>query len=210
MTTVVTPPSGILFGPNCGIGEVRYDGLDVADSTGSVQVRLKGHPRWTMTLASPQRMTRAEAAKWQALVLQLKGRVNVLAIGDVVNSAPRGTMRGTITLRSAHAAGAETLLLTAGSGQAGTTLLAGDWLQVATGYGTSQLVCITDDAVANGSGQIDVVIAHPLRNAYGSGTAVTWSSPVGHFRVTQDRSSWQYVNTGMHVSGFGLDLLEQW
>ena len=210
MTAVVTLSSGILFGPNCGMGELRHDGSDVADSTGDVQVRLYGHPRWTLSLVSPSRLRNAEAAKWRSLVLSLKGRINVLAAGDVVQTVPRGTMRGSITLRSSHAAGAETLLLTAGSGQAATTILAGDFLQVSTGYGTSQLVCATADATANGSGQIDVPIAHPLRDAYASGIAVAWDHPLGYFRMMQERNSWLYSGTGLHQSGYSIDLVEQW
>ncbi|QOR55719.1 MAG: hypothetical protein YHS30scaffold667_15 [Phage 65_10] len=210
MTSVVTLPSGILFGPECGMGEVRYDGVDMADSTGSVQTRLYGHPRWTVTLASPQRMTNAEAARWRQLVLSMKGRLNVLTVGDVVQTAPRGTMRGTITLRSSCAAGDETLLLTGGSGQAARTLLAGDFIQVGTGYGSSQLVCVLADATADSSGNIDVSIAHPMRDAYTSSTAVTWDHPVGYFRQLGDKSTWTYNNTGVHQSGYSLDLLEQW
>lgn len=211
MTSTVTIPAGMIFGPDCGVAEQRYDSIDQSEATGSTQARLRGHPRWALTLMPPQRLKRAEAAYWRAVTLKLKGRVNVLAGYDPARTAPLGTMRGTITLNANVAAGAETMVLNAGAGQAGTTLRAGDWLQIGTGYGTSQLIMVTDDATGDGSGIITINFAHPLRKAYTAGAAITWDKPVAYFRQTQDRTAWRYKGQSLLEEGYGLaEMLEDW
>lgn len=211
MTTTVTIPAGLIFGPDCGIAEQRYDSVDQSESTGSTQVRLRGHPRWVITLTPPQRLKRAEAAYWRAVTLKLKGRANVLAAYDPARTAPRGTMRGSMTLASNVVAGAETMSVTAGVGEAGRSLLAGDWLQIGTGHGTSQLIMLTDDAMADGSGVIAINFAHPLRRAYTAGAVITWDKPLGYFRQTQDRTAWRYKGQSLLEEGYGLgDMLEDW
>lgn len=211
MTSVVTIPAGMIFGPDCGVAEVRYDSIDRADSTGSTQARLYGHPRWSLTLMPPQRLKRAEAAYWRAVTLKLKGRINVLAAYDPARAAPRGTMRGTITLKTTVVAGAEAMTLAAGAGQAATTLLAGDWLQIGTGYGTSQLIMVTDDATADGAGDIAIQFAHPLRKGFTAGAAITWDKPLVYCKQGADRTAWRYKGQSLLEEGYGFpDLLEDW
>ncbi len=209
--SIVTLPTGIIFGPECGMGEQRYDRADVAETTGTVDARVGGQPRWVLTLAPSQRLTRLEARHWAALTLKLKGRVNVLAAHNPARSAPQGSMRGTLTLASPVARGAETMTVTGGAGQASKTLLAGDLLQIGTGYGTSQLVMVTDDSTSNGSGSITLQFAHPARYDFPAGTAVTWDKPLAYWRQSNDRTVWTYSGQSLLEQGYGLpDMLEDW
>jgi len=176
-------------------------------------VRLLAPPRWTLRLVQPDHLTRADAAVWQALALQLRGRVNVLAAWDVSKAAPVGTMRGSMTLAALAAAGDATLSVTAGAGQAATTPLAGDWLQIGAGLGTSQLVMGTAAAVANGAGVIALGIEPPLRQQYASATAVAWDKPLAYYRQQTDATTWTMAAGGVSgplVTGLSLDLMETW
>ena len=207
--SIITRPANLAIAKaGQRMGQRRYDLNGGSDSTGAAQVRLFGPPRWTMTLQAPEAVTIAEADVWQTMLLQLRGRVNHLAAWDESRPAPLGTMRGTLTLNSTAVAGDVALSVTGGAGQAGTTLRAMDWLQVGSGLG-SQLVKVTGNATANGSGVIAIAIEPPLRTGYASGTAVAWSQPVAHFKSQNDDTDWR--NWGSRaVQGLTLDLLEQW
>ena len=187
-------------------GQARYDMEEMGDAAGSVASRLFGPPRWRLSMASPSVLTLADGAVWESVLLRLRGRVNHLSAWDAYKPAPLGTMRGTMTLSGSHSAGAVAVTVTAGSGQASRTLLAGDWLQIGTGLGTSQLVKVMADATANGSGVISLTVEPPLRIAFSGGTAVTWDKPLGYYKQTSN-PQWEY-HSRTAQSGFSVDLLE--
>jgi hypothetical protein len=207
---IYTLPTTLKLGPECGIGQRRYDMLAASDTTGNTQVRVLAPPRWTMSLVQPERLTLAEANAWAALLVGLRGRVNVLAAWDVVRPAPLGTMRGALTLAALAAAGATTATVAGGAGQAGATLTAGDWLQIGTGLGSSQLVMLTDPATADGSGYAVVKFEPPLRQAYAAATTVAWDKPLAYYRSQSASFGWKYANRGLMATGMALDLLETW
>ena len=188
-------------------GQERFDLEFSSGDTGTSQVRVLAPPRWTCALVAPQWLRTTEAAVWRDLILRLQGRVNQLAVHDFDNEAPQGTMRGTLTLASAVAINATTLSITGGVGQAGTTLLAGDWIGIGSGS-TRQVVSIAANATANGSGVIAVTIAQPSRWAQSSGSGVTWDKPTSLFRQRSLDSRWS--REGDVRSGYSLDLIESW
>ena len=203
---IITLPAGLRI-QSCTIGQTRHDILELSEATGHQAARTFGPARWRMAITSPQAMRQADAVVWESLLLRLRGGINHLAIGDPVRKVPRGTMRGTLTLSGTHTAGLTTLTITGGAGQANTTLLAGDWLQIGSGL-TGQLVKVVTDATANGSGVISAVVEPPLRIQYATSTAVTWNTPIAHFRATSS-PQWAY-SPGLVAGGFALDLLESW
>jgi hypothetical protein len=90
--------------------------------------------------------------------------------------APRGTVRGTLTLNALAAQGASSIVVT-GCSPATGTLLAGDMLGVG---GLLLMVGADCTAVA---GVITVPIVNRLRVAQSSGAAVTWDKPTAPFRL---------------------------
>lgn len=206
---IITPPATLAIGQQ-RITQVTYDVSETSDASGHMAVRIGGLPRWRMTLGMPTPLEPARADAWKALGLQLRGRINHLAMWDAQRPQPRGTMRGTMTLGATEAAGDTAVVISAGAGQALRTLLAGDWLQIGTGVGTSVLVMVVADATANGSGVITVTVEPPLRYGFASGTAVTWDRPVAYYKRMNGEVGWDNVPlTGGH-GGLALDLLEQW
>lgn len=180
-------------------GQRRND-LEFRSSFGS-QAREIAAPVWISTIeATPKRPT-----QWQALMLQLRGRSNQLAMWNMERPAPAGTMRGVMTI-GATLQGATTLLITA-PGQAGKTLLAGDFVGVGSGL-TQQVVMVVADAAANGSGVISVTVEPPLRNAFAAGASVTWSKPCALFRRNDSIAQWSR-EPGV-TRGMMLDLIEDW
>lgn len=208
---VITLPSALAIASRSGntFGQRRFDLVGAGDAAGTSQVRLFGPPKWAMSLRCPEGVTINEGVEWETLLLQLRGAINHLQAWDVNRPAPRGTMRGTLTLSGAVAAGATTASITGGAGQAGTTLRKGDPLQFGTGVGTSQLVRVTADATANGSGVISVTFEPPARIAFSGGASVTWDKASAYFKSTNDGSDWNYHGT-QAMQGFALDLIENW
>jgi hypothetical protein len=76
------------------IGQRRFDTFDTSDVTGAVDV-VVGVPRWTQQLAALDAMEVTIAGQWDALVMQLRGGVNHLAMHDLLRPLPSGTARGT-------------------------------------------------------------------------------------------------------------------
>lgn len=200
-------PGNIPFGVGSGMGQARFDLQGTSESTGTSQTRPMSPPRWTLQLVQPPAMTPVVAGRWKALTLALRGRINHVAAWDVGNPAPLGTMRGTPTLSGGVSAGATTLVLA--TGQPGCTLLQGDKVQLGTGLGTSQLVMVLLDAVANGSGLLTVTTEPPLRLGFAGGTAVAWSRPRAYFKAAGERANWSYGPSSV-TTGMAIDLLEHW
>jgi len=158
-------------------------------------------PLWTTEITAS--LKRPEL--WQALILQLRGRTNQLALWNFGRPEPKGTMRGSMTMAAA-AQGATSMTITA-AGQAAKTLLAGDYLGVGAGL-TQQVVMVTADATSNASGVVTVSFEPGLRNAFSAGSVVTWSKPCALFRRADSKGGWDY-EPGV-VKGMSLNLLEDW
>lgn len=158
-------------------------------------------PVWLSALTA----TSKRPELWQALMLQLRGKTNQVALWNMGRPQPKGSMRGTMTL-GATAQGATTLTISS-TGQGGKTLLAGDYLGVGSGL-TQQVVMVVADATANGSGVISVSTEPALRNSFGAGASVTWYRPCALFRRKDSTAQWMY-EPGV-VKGMSLDLIEDW
>lgn len=180
-------------------GQRRND-IEFKSSFGS-QSREIAAPVWVSTIEA----TLKRPTQWQAIIMQLRGKTNQLAMWNMERPVPAGTMRGAMTL-SAAAQGATSLVITA-SGQASKTLLAGDFIGVGSGL-TQQVVMVTSDATSNASGVINVTVEPPLRNAFAAGAVVTWDKPKALFRRSDSESTWE--RTPGVTRGMMLDLVEDW
>lgn len=209
---IITLPAALVatLGPD-GVswGQRTYNTSSRSDVTGAQQDRPGGPPRWLLTLQPPEGFEERHGVLWEDFNLQLRGSVNHLAAWDPKRPAPRGTMRGTLTLNATAAVGATSLSITGGVGQANTTLLAGSPLQLGTGLGTSQLVRTVGNAQANGSGVITVTVEPPLRQQFSSGASVTWDKALAYFKRVGADARWTY-HTGVVVKHAAIDFLEQW
>lgn len=207
--SIITMPTAMRFGA-FRPGMRTYEYQEVSDPTGAVADRPQGQPRWSLMVESPSKMTRSQASVWLQTVLKLNGRENHFAAWDYVHPAPAGTMRGTMTLLNAVAQGDSSCIVTAGAGQAGTTLEALDFLQFGVGLG-SQRIAVADSATANGSGQITINFKFPARVDFAASTAVTWDKPLTHYKMITEDVGWAY-DPGFFdsTSGIALEFLEQW
>jgi hypothetical protein len=176
--------------------------------TGSSQVTVLAPPRHTCALVSEERIpVLSEAALWRSLVYSMDGQVNVLAVHDLLNPAPRGTARGAWTAAGA-AAGATSMSINLGAAQANKTLLLGDWIGVNQTGAQRQLLHVQADAVANGAGVIVVQFKPALRVAVAAASAVVWDRPTCLMRNVATQNKW--ASEKRTQGGFSLDLMESW
>lgn len=207
--SVITFPSTLAFLEQTW--SQRRNDIDARSAFGAQSIEISA-PLWESTITGPANMSESASGAWKALIMQLRGRSNQLALWDFGRPAPRGTMRGTMTLNGAHAQGA-TLLSIVASGENAKTLVQGDLLGLGSGA-TQQVVMVVAAATSNGSGVISVTTEPPLRNAFATAAAVTWDKPMALFRRSTIQSKWRYRNSAdvsnALVDGFSLDLIEDW
>lgn len=138
----------------------------------------------------------------EAYLLRLSGREHRVRLWDLKRERPRGTCNlSGVTISATVAQFAPTLPL-AGCG-AGATLLAGDWLGLATG----QLVRVVADATADGAGAMSVEVRHMLRTGLTSGSAVTLYRPTALYVKTEASLSMPR-QAGPSAAGFSVEFVE--
>lgn len=163
-------------------------------------------PLWEATLSAPM-APEYMSGGWKALLMQLKGRVNQIALWDMARPIPVGTMRGDMILPTGATQGDNTLSISTDASQSGKTLKQGDMLGLGTGT-TQQVVMVVEDATADVDGNISVTIEPSLRNTFSASSVVTWNKPKALFRKNDSTSGWKY--TGHMAEGFSLNLIEDW
>lgn len=136
--------------------------------TGQQQVQEHQGQWWEAECALPP-MRRATAEQWLSFFLKLNGRKGTFLMGDTAGAAARGTIAGSPVVDGAHAARSATLALRGIT--AGTTLLAGDYVQVGSG-GSARLHKNLSDVTADGVGKMTLDIWPSLRAALSDGATV--------------------------------------
>jgi hypothetical protein len=177
--------------------QMRMDLTHTSPQAGVTQAVTYGSPRWTVSLEI-DRSREASAGSAKALLMQLRGQINQLALWDIARPTPLGTISGSATLSGNHLVGATTISLSGVSG----TVKKGDWLGVGSGQ-TRQLVMVVADSNAN-----SVTIEPPLRFSQSSGTSVVYNKPTALFRLSTARQGWD--SSGIYLENLTLDLIEDW
>jgi hypothetical protein len=204
--TIQTIPAGLMIVRQAW-GQKRFDMRFQSGDSGGGQSRILAPPRWSTSISAQAELNAFNSALWRTLILSLDGQVNQLAVYDIINAAPQGTLRGALTLSAAANAGDTSISVTGGAPAAAKTLKAGDWLGIGAGL-TRQLLSVAADVTFDGAGSASVPIKPSVRFAQASASAVVWDKPTALFRVTSDTNTWEArsINQG----GYSLDLLESW
>ena len=127
---------------------------------------------WLGSVECPP-MQRAEAE--QVLSFLLSAQRGTFYFGDYANPNARGNVTGTLTVSSATA-NTTTLGISGATG----SFAVGDWLQISTSlYKVVQV---------NSSSSVDLFPV--LRASYAGGTAITYSSARGVFRLAESSTQW--------------------
>jgi hypothetical protein len=159
----------------CQLTLVTNQRVGASPFGGSEQAIDLLNDRWTLSAELAQ-SKHANSAWREAFIGAMRGQVNTVSLWHFARPAPRGTVRGTLTLSANAAQGAASITVTGCSPSTGT-LLAGDMLGVG-----GLLLMVQSDCTAV-AGVITVPLSNRLRTAQLSGAAVTWDKPTAPFRL---------------------------
>ena len=108
---------------------------------------------------------------------------------DYANPSPRGKVSGTLTVSTATA-NTSTLTFSGASG----SFAVGDWLQISTSlYKVIQV---------NSTSSVDLFPV--LRSSYSVGTAITYTSPTGVFRLAESKTDWSIELAKIYGVSFSI------
>jgi len=140
----------------------------------------------------------ADATLVQVMLMQLRGRVNRLALYNLARPLPRGTIAGTPLVNGASQTGTS---LAIDGCTVGTTLKKGDFFSV-----NGELKMATADSTVNGSGQMTLTFEPPLRAAPDDNDAITTTRPTALFMLESDEQMWS-TKPGVRTD-FTISLIE--
>ena len=167
----LTPPAA-LEASSLSITGISATSRNVSQFTLQTQQYNWPGQGWLGSVECPP-MQRAEAE--QVLSFLLSAQRGTFYFGDYANPTARGNVTGTLTVSSAT-----TNTTTLGISGATGSFAVGDWLQISTSlYKVVQV---------NSSSSVDLFPV--LRASYAGGTAITYSSARGVFRLAESSTQW--------------------
>lgn len=174
-------------------------GEDVSPFTGEATTYEWSGEWWEYECTLPP-LERADAAAWQAFLLNMRGKAKTCLLGDPNAATMRGTPGGTPLVDGGSQTGRELDVKGLGTNQT-NAFRAGDYIQLGSGSG-AELYMVTADANADGSGLATLDIWPALRTSPSDSGSITTSSPRGVFRLATNQAGWSIDSA--QVYGFSL------
>jgi hypothetical protein len=140
------------------------------------------------------------AQRVEAFFAQLRGMDGTVAMWHLARTLPSGTMRGSPTLSATVSQGAQAVLI---QSVEGATLKAGDMLGIG-----GQLVMVSADATANGSGLMTVGLVNRFRQQVVASTAITYNKPTAKFRLATDTGASTVVYGKAIADAIQVEMME--
>ena len=151
------------------------------------QIISHGGQKWEASVSIPS-VHRDKAAQWKAMLVGLKGPVGTFLLGDPDYATPQGTVSSCTLTGNA---GDESAVVSMTG-----TLTAGDYIQLGSGASAKLHQVLLDQ---DGDGTIEIWPA--LRSDYTAET-VTFNSPKGVFRLSNNVTSWSINNASTYGISF--------
>jgi hypothetical protein len=178
--------------------------IAVSDLSGYVQTRELPGARWSLSFRFTD-MQMADAALLEAFLAQLRGQANRARVPLWGRGTRRGTWAGSPKVNNEF--GSPTLSQTghtlyANGFTAGATVKKGDYFNLGTG---GQLCMVTDDATADGSGNMVLTVEPGIRVAPAHNTALVFADPVVPYMILQNpHPTWGVAAAGAITNPNGL------
>ena len=175
----------------------------VAESpfTGAQQTHEYDFALWTAQITLPP-MKREDAGNFQAFFSKLRGRRGTFLMGDPDGKTAMGSINTTTTatLHASAAIGAHELTITTSLTTNETTAFkAGDYIQLGT-ENDSRLYLVCENTYTGSQGRVTIHVEPFLKNAHAQGETVTFTNPVGVWRLDDNNLQWD----ANHVSTYGF------
>jgi hypothetical protein len=200
VTIITMPTTGRAFEAMQYSEGLSFDVQITIARAGNVITRTLPGWRWRMAVAFPpeSKANRVYRQQLEAIVAQLRGGGNWLAMFNPSKPAPVGGLTGAPLVKVAVSIGDTTASLK--SCNAG--VVRGDVLKIG-----NQRVMVVADATPAG-GDMTVVFEPPARQAVGVDTAVVWSRPTSNYVLSAPEVLFPYDGNGF--PGFGIECVEVW
>jgi hypothetical protein len=166
--------------------------------TNSVQTASRKGSLWKVGL-SFNNLHGSERAEMQAFLTKLNGQEHRFTLHDH-SYARRGIGIGTLTINGADQGGVNLVCSTTAAATTGY-VKAGDYVSF-----NNELHMVTTDANSDGSGNITIAIAPPIRKPTINAGTVDYTSPVNGVFMLSSKSGW--TNDPAGLSSFSLDAVE--
>jgi hypothetical protein len=178
-----------------GFRDITFDVNDTVATvrspyTGVTQTQAwPGADWWSATVTLPP-LTRAQAAQWTAMLMELRGMANAVMLSDPLCATSQGSPSGVPVANTAggtgwNAAGTTALYTRGWTANRFRLLLPGDAIQV--GY---RLHRVLDQVNADVNGDAAINIWPSLREVPADGQAIILKNPAGLFRLAANKRTW--------------------
>ncbi|HLH35995.1 MAG TPA: hypothetical protein VKX41_15085 [Alloacidobacterium sp.] len=155
----------------------------------SPQVQAWPGADWWEAQATLPPMPRAQAAAWQAFLAEMRGKSNVVQLGDPLGVHPQGAPLGVPVVDGSNSAnnmpGATTLYTKGWKTSTFRLLLPGDYIQI--GY-RLHVACEAVNSDANGNAQVQIWPS--LREQPADSSPLVLNGPKGIFRLADNKRGW--------------------
>lgn len=151
------------------------------------QVISHGGQKWEASVSIPS-VHRDLASEWKAMLVGLKGQTGTFLLGDPDYATPQGTV-SSCTLTGSSGDETVTVVMTG-------SLKAGDYIQLGSGSAAKLHQVLVDQS---GDGSLEIWPA--LRADYTDAT-VTFNSPKGVFRLSNNVTTWSINNASTYGISF--------
>ena len=155
--------------------------------TFATQVHSYAGEQWQAFIELPP-MHAADAERWIAFLLSLRGQYGTFLLGDPLRTSPRGTATAA-TITGTSGSRSVTVAMTG-------TLLAGDYIQIGTGSGATLHKVLEDQS--NG-GTLEI---WPALRKDRTGVAATLTNAKGLFRLFSNEQPWSINEASVYGISF--------
>jgi hypothetical protein len=186
-------------------GLQRFVSVGASPYTGYQQAHEWPFANWQATLTLPP-MNRTQAREWQAFFMKLHGRKGSFLLGDPDAKNPTGNIDAgrTVLTTAAVAVGSYDVPLDGLGVSITSAFRKGDYIQFGSGS-TAKLHMIVANSSSDEYGAATVTVEPAIKVALSDNSPVTYVSPQGVFRLTDNLSSWDANNIGIYGISFSCN-----
>ena len=163
------------------------------------QAQASAGQMWQADVTLPP-MIRADAERWVAWLVSLRGQFGTFTMGDPIGATPRGAIGGTPLVNGASQVG-EDLAIDGCTANVTGWLRAGDYVQLGTAS-SATLHKVLADVNTNASGQATLLLWPHIRTAPANNATVIVTNTVGRWRLASNESSWSVNEASIYGISF--------
>ncbi len=199
--SVISWPSDCMFRPTKMRWEqISNTAINISQFNGALSSLGMPGARWAMQLTF-EFTSKEDRHKFDAILWQLRGQENRLAMWNFDQDQPRGNYRGNLTVKNAFLSGVANCVVRGGTPNG--TLKRDDMLSI-----NGELKSVVADAQADAQGEIAIQFEPSARTAAVANAPVRWFRPRALF--ISKEGTLGFLREGSQNGELTLDFIEAW